>query len=182
MKTQNDNNFNQTSVASLICLAEITSAHGLKGAVKLKTFTAHPTDLASYKQLQDQTGRFFTIRILSVTSPSSVIISLKGIANRTQAEELRGTKLYVDRAVLPPLPEEEFYYSDLIGMTVINTDHQLIGVVQSVQDYGAGAILEIKTAKDTLYSVPFTKEAIPDVKIDSRQLTVNVAFLLNNEV
>ena len=181
MKTQNDNTLHPPSVASLICLAEITSAHGLKGAVKLKTFTALPTDLAAYKQLQDQTGRFFTLRILSVTSPSSVIVSLKGIADRTQAEKLRGTRLYVDRAGLPPLEEEEFYYSDLTGMTVITTTHQLIGIVDSVQDYGAGAILEIKDATGSFYSTPFTKEAVPHVNLDTRQLTVDAAFLLNNK-
>lgn len=181
----NNNNKLQekNSGSPLICLAEITSPYGLKGAVKIKTFTEFSSDISHYKLLKDQNGAIFKYRLLSMPSPQSAIISVEGVVTRNDAEKLRGTKLYVSRDDLPQLEdEEEFYHADLIGMTVVDKDGASIGSIYAVHNHGAGDFFDIKVNAGQIFSIPFTKDAIPIVNIKAKSVTIDPAFLLDSKV
>lgn len=178
----NNNKSQEKDAAALICLAEVTSPHGIKGAVKLKTFTEHPSDITHYKELKDQAGIVYKYRILSTPSPHTLVVSLQGVSDRSQAEKLRGLKLYVSREEFPILDaEEEFYYVDLIGLPVIDVDGNSVGTLHTVHNYGAGYFFDIMLESGEIFSIPFTKEAIPVVDIKAKLVTINRTFLLESK-
>ena len=156
-----------------ILLAHIAGAHGIRGEVLLKTYTGAPADVAAYGPLSDQAGRqTFTVRVVRVT-PKGVIARIKGVADRTAAEALKGTALYVDRAKLPPPDAEEFYHTDLIGLTAVDDTATAIGTIDRVLDFGAGAMLEIKlTGQAKTELVPFTKVCVPTIDLTVGRVTV----------
>ncbi|MSO84999.1 MAG: 16S rRNA processing protein RimM [Rhodospirillales bacterium] len=128
---------------ALVCLGRIGAARGLKGEVRIRAFTARARDIAAYGSLTDASGaRFFDVSVVSEIA-GGVIARIAGIADRTAAEELTGTELFVPRRALPELPAGEFYHSDLIGLAAVDTDGRDIGRVGAIHDFGAGAILEI---------------------------------------
>ena len=99
---------------------------------------------------------------------------LSGIVNKEQADDLKGTKLYVPRDRLPSLQEDEFYYSDLVGMIVYDTGGNELGTVQAVLNHGAGDLLEIHGVNlKTSILIPFTKEAVPTVDIADRRIVTD---------
>lgn len=183
MDNNNNKRQEKDSGASLICLAEITSPYGIKGAVKLKTFTEHSSDISHYKLLKDQSGVVYKYRLLSTPGPHAAIISVEGVTTRNDAENLRGTKLYVNRDELPPLEdEEEFYYADLVGIAVIDKEGTSVGVIHAVHNYGAGDFFDVKVNSGQIFSIPFTKEAIPIVDIKAKSVTIDPTFLLDSKV
>lgn len=167
--------------SDLVCLAEITSPHGIRGNVKLKTYTQNSADIALYKVLKDRSGAVFKFRLISTPTPYSAVVALQGVDNRNQAEMLRGIKLYVTRAELPELEEEEFYHTDLIGMDVLDQQGNLVGQVQAVQNHGAGDFLDILTIAKEVCSIPFRKESVPFVDVAGQSITINSAFLLGSK-
>ena len=126
-----------------VLLGVIQSAHGIRGEVMIKSFTAFPEDIAAYGPLEDEGGaRSFEIEVRSVT-PKGVIATIEGVADRTAAETLKGTSLYVSRDVLPPPEEDEYYHADLVGLAAVDKQGQPIGRIANVWNFGAGDILEI---------------------------------------
>ena len=180
---KNNNNKSQEKDASaLICLAEVTSPHGIKGAVKLKTFTEHSSDIAYYKELKDQNGIVYKYQILATPSPHTLVVSLHGVKDRNQAEKLRGLKLYVTREDFPNLEtEEEFYYIDLIGLSVVDVQGVNVGTLHAVHNYGAGYFFDIMLGSGETFSIPFTKEAVPFVDIKAKKITIDREFLLDSK-
>jgi 16S rRNA processing protein RimM len=157
----------------LILLGEIGAAHGIRGEVSIRTFTEDPADIAAYGPLSDKTGtRTFTIAGLRVAS-KAVIAKLKGIDDRTAAEKLRNTKLYVKRSRLPELEPGAFYYEDLAGLTATDAAGSVLGTVAGVVNYGAGDLIEISRPgeRDTML-VPFTQQAVPNVDFASGIVTI----------
>jgi 16S rRNA processing protein RimM len=157
----------------LILLGEIGAAHGVRGEVSIRTFTGEPADIAAYGPLSDGSGaRTFTIVGLRVTS-KVVIARLKGIDDRTAAEKLRNTKLYVKRSRLPELEPGTFYHEDLAGMTAIDEAGTVLGTVAGVVNYGAGDLIEVARPgeRDTLL-VPFTNQAVPFVDLTAGVVTI----------
>jgi len=149
-----------------ILLGEIVAAHGIRGLVKVRSYTETPEDIAAYAGLCDEAGRPVRLRLRG-QAKGGVLAAVDGVADRTAAEALRGTRLYVDRATLPPVADdEEFYQADLIGLEARLRDGQVLGRIRAVQDFGAGAMLEIERAQggDTLL-VPFTAEIVPEVAV-----------------
>lgn len=181
MQNNRTDDVEKVSFQDLVCLAEITSPHGIRGNVKLKTFTENPADISRYKTLKDQSGTVYKFCLVATPSPYSAVITLQGVSDRNQAEKLRGTRLYVTRAELPDLEEEEFYHNDLIGMTVVDQARVLVGQVQEVHNHGAGDFLDILTTAKEICSIPFRKESVPSVDIAGRSIVINIAFLLNNK-
>jgi 16S rRNA processing protein RimM len=156
-----------------IQMAVIGAAHGIKGEVKLKSFTGDPAAIGDYGPLFAEDGRRFTIETLRPAG-SSIVAKFKEVRDRTAAETLSGTALHVDRAALPDdLDEEEFYQADLIGLGVVDLEGAAIGKVQAVHDFGAGDILDIRKALGGSVMVPFTKAAVPAVDIVAGTLTVD---------
>ena len=159
--------------AGLVLLGRISAAQGLKGEVRLTSFTGAPLDIAGYGPLQDEAGRIFTIESLRVIKGGVLAARLSGVADRTAAEKLKGTALYVEKARLPATEAEEWYYEDLVGLTALSPAGDEIGDIVAVQNYGAGDLLEVrlKGSRQTVF-VPFTQEAVPEVDMKAKRVVV----------
>ncbi len=149
-----------------VCLGVITAAHGVRGAMKVKTFTQSPLDLAAYGSLTDKSGE----RVFTVTScrldKVGVCITLEGVTTRDAAEALRGTEFYVARDRLPALGvEDEFYHADLVGLAAVTPDGEMLGRVAACHNFGAGDVLEIDG-----FFYPFTKQVVPEIDIAAGRL------------
>lgn len=159
--------------AARILLGEIGAAHGVRGHVLIRTYTEAPEDIASYGALEDEPGaRSFEVSVVRVT-PKGIVARIAGVDDRNAAETLRGTKLYIERDWLPPTEEEEFYHSDLIGLSVYRPDGTRLGEVIAVHDFGAGNILEFRLEDDgTTDMVPFTRAFVPEVDLSAGRLVI----------
>ncbi len=159
--------------ADRVLLGRINSAQGLRGEVRITSFTEDPESITAYGPLTDAQGRSFTIESLRVIKGSVLAVRLSGIADRTTAERLKGTELYVEKARLPPTEENEWYYDDLVGLTAETPEGEAIGQVAAVQNYGAGDLLEIRSKHggQTTF-VPFTESAVPEVDMGAGKVIV----------
>lgn len=151
--------------SSLVKVGFITSAHGIKGHVKVKTFTQAPENLCAYGQLSDDKGTKHTLSLIRVVSSDSVIAHITGVNDRNQAEALRGVTLYVDRGKLPKAEEEEYYHADLIDLDVRTSTGELLGRIQGIHNFGAGDILDIKITGGRSVFVLFDRENVPTVDV-----------------
>lgn len=169
----------------MILLAVITSAHGIQGAVKVKTFTQSPENALAYGALHDEKGQEYSLKMIKLISPDGFVATVEGVTNRNQAEELRGTHLYVERHQLPAPPEEEFYHTDLIGLKVQDLTGQDIGRVRAVFNFGAGDFLEIISAAHQVYTIVFTRAAVPSVCLpkegEEGKVQIDPQFLLGED-
>jgi 16S rRNA processing protein RimM len=157
-----------------VLLGRITGAHGLKGEVKIATFTAEPEDVAAYGPLTSADGStVFEIASLRHASGSAVVARLRGVADRNAAERLRGTDLFVSRASLPAADEDEFYHSDLTGLSAFSPDGEPLGEVVSVQNFGAGDMLELRQpgGRQTQL-IPFENAYVPKVDLEAKRITI----------
>jgi 16S rRNA processing protein RimM len=157
-----------------ILVGQFGAAHGIKGEVRLKSFTQEPKAIALYGHLYDRQGvHVFEIAALRNVKDDLFIARLKGIATRNEAEALAGLELYVARAVLPPPQEDEFYFADLIGLAAEDEAGETIGRIVQVLNYGAGDMLEIAPVSggDSLL-VPFTKEVVPIIDVKTGRIVV----------
>lgn len=159
--------------AGLVLMGRISAAQGLKGEVRLTSFTGVPLDIAAYGPLTDGAGRSFTIESLRVIKGAVLAAKLSGVADRTGAEQLKGTPLYVEKALLPATEEDEWYHEDLIGLAAMSLQGDEIGAIVAVHNYGAGDLLEIrlKDSRQTVF-VPFTQDAVPEVDVKARRVVV----------
>jgi 16S rRNA processing protein RimM len=160
------------SSRDLVLLGEIGAAQGLKGEVKLRSYTQEPAAIARYGPLHDEAGRAFEIESVRVT-PKALIARIKGITTREAAEALVHTKLYVERARLPEREHEEWYHADLIGLAAFDAHGTRIGAVIAVHNFGAGDLIEVKpeTGEATVL-VPFTRETVPEVDVEGGRLVL----------
>jgi 16S rRNA processing protein RimM len=168
----------------MILLAVIGAAYGIRGAIKVKTFTQTPKSIFAYGSLRDEKGKGYSLKFLRPAPPDCVIATIEGVADRTQAEALLGTKLYVERDQLPDLMEDEFYHSDLIGMKVYDLKGQDLGHLKAISNFGAGDFLEIVDADYHLYTVPFTRAAVPFIRLPTKEseggIQIDGSFLLDS--
>jgi 16S rRNA processing protein RimM len=156
--------------AKRILVGEIGRPHGVRGLVRLRSFTADPAAIAAYGPLTDESGT----RQFRLTLKGDGLAQIEGVADRDDAARLTGTRLYVERDRLPP-PEEpdEFYLADLIGLAAETVSGQKLGRVRAVEDYGAGAFLVLDGAPGgTERLVPFTKAAVPVVDLAAGRIVV----------
>ncbi len=154
---------------TLVCVGVITTVHGVRGNVKVKSFTRKASDFATFGTLSDRSGkRHFNVKIIG-ESKGVFLVQIDGVTDRTAAESLRGTELYVSRSKLPETAKDEFYYTDLIGMTAKAPDGKVLGTVKAVYNFGAGDMLEIDKVQDF---VSFTQDNIPEVDLNNRVMTV----------
>ncbi|MDD9725597.1 ribosome maturation factor RimM [Roseovarius sp. SK2] len=155
-----------------ICIGAVAGAFGVRGDLRLKSFTATPEDIATYGPVTSEDGaQSFTITLTGQTTKGALIARLSGVATKEQAEALRGLRLFVDRDRLPNLPDDEYYHADLIGLEVFDTGGASLGRVKSVLNHGASDILEIHGPglKSTVL-LPFTLEAVPTVDLASGRI------------
>lgn len=155
-----------------ILVGAILGAHGLKGEVKVKTFTEAPERLAAYGPLLLASGQALHISSLRSVKPDEAVLRFQDITSRDAAEALKGTELFVRRAALPAAEDGEFYHADLIGLRAEDETGRVLGHVCAVHNFGAGDVLEIKRdALDTLM-LGFTMATVPVIEIDKGRLII----------
>jgi 16S rRNA processing protein RimM len=159
-----------------VLLARITGAHGLKGEVKIATFTAEPEDVAAYGPLTSADGSItFEIASMRLAGGGAIIARLRGVADRNAAERLRGTELFVSRSALPPADADdgEYYHSDLVGLSAISPEGEPLGEIVAVHNYGAGDLLELLPLNSRQTQlIPFESAYAPHVDLETRCITI----------
>ncbi|MCL2567780.1 MAG: ribosome maturation factor RimM [Alphaproteobacteria bacterium] len=166
-----DSNTNKTLSKDKVLLAQIVATKGLIGELKLKSFTENPLSLLEFEIFTDTN---LSLKILSgYVQGNLVIVKIKGIDTIEQAKNLVGLQLFTNRENLPKEAEEEFYYVDLIGLSVLDSHGEKIGKVAAVNNYGAGDFLEIKKLDGTIETIMFTKENVPTVAIEEGYIAIN---------
>jgi 16S rRNA processing protein RimM len=156
-----------------ICVARLGAAHGVRGDVKLWSFTADPAAVADYGPFETADGRAIEIETLR-PARDFFVARLKGVADRTAAEQLRNVELFVPRDRLPaPQDGDEFYHADLIGLAVVDPDGAALGSVVALHNFGAGDIIEVRRAegRDTVM-LPFTQAAVPQIDVAGGRVVV----------
>ncbi len=157
-----------------VLLGKILAAHGIRGDVLIKTFTGDPMDIGSYGELTDaEGGRPISIKPRRLNAKGGLIAAVQGVSDRNGAEALRGAELWVAREQLPEPDEEEFYYVDLVGLAAVDLAGKRFGRIQSVENYGAGDLLDVlidETGKSEL--IPFKTEYVPAVDIEGGQVSI----------
>ncbi|MEL6549631.1 MAG: ribosome maturation factor RimM [Pseudomonadota bacterium] len=157
-----------------VCVGAIAGAFGVSGEVRLKSFCADPLALGDYGALSDEAGaRRFTVQIDRAVD-KGLIGRLSGVRSKEDADALKGTRLYAERAALPQLPDDEYYYSDLIGLAVVDPGGGTLGTVKAVLNHGATDILEVKLpgSSETVL-LPFTQEAVPTVDLGAQRIVAD---------
>jgi 16S rRNA processing protein RimM len=160
-------------VAERICVAQIGGAHGIRGEVKLKSFTADPMAVKDYGPLTSEDGSAsFEIEALR-PAKGHLVARLRGVSDRNAAERLAQLRLFVPRERLPPAGADEFYHVDLIGLAAVTADGTEVGTVVAVHDFGAGDILELRPrAGGATIMLPFTDAFVPVVDLAAGRITV----------
>ncbi|MBG0801426.1 ribosome maturation factor RimM [Methylocystis sp. H4A] len=157
-----------------VLLGRFGAAHGVRGEVRLQSFTSDPLAIAAYDGLTDKSGtRNFRLRALRRQGKDMLVAQVEGVDDRAGAEALNRIELYVAREMLPAPEEDEFYIADLIGLRAETPDGEAIGVVVAVRNFGAGDILEIAPAaggESLLY--PFTGAVVPVVDIAQGRVVI----------
>ena len=159
-------------MADRVCVGVVVGVHGVRGAVRVKSFTEVAADIGFYSPVEDETGTVkFRLKVTGEVK-GSVIATLDGVTSREAAEALKGTKFWVARERLPRTEEDEFLYSDLVGMAVEGLDGRKLGTVTAVHDFGAGDVLDIALVPKGNLMVPFTRETVPEVDVAGRRLVM----------
>jgi 16S rRNA processing protein RimM len=161
-------------MAAHICIARIGAAHGVRGAVKLWTFTEDPLAVKAYGPLLTKDGvRSFEVATAR-EAKGHLVATLKGIATRQDAERLNGLELYVAREKLPATEEDEYYHADLIGLAAVNAASEPIGRVTAIHNFGAGDIIEIAPAHGATMLLPFTNAVVPSVDLAAGRVVIEL--------
>jgi 16S rRNA processing protein RimM len=155
----------------LIFVARVAGAFGVKGEVRLTSFTADPMALLEYRDLKRETGDPGLTLTSARPVKGGIVGRAREVETREQAEALRGLKLFIPRERLPATEDEdEFYLIDLVGLSVVTPQGEPLGVVRSIHDFGAGDLLEIQPSAGPSWWLPFTKEAVPDIRLADRTI------------
>lgn len=151
--------------------------HGIRGELRLKSYTAHPAAIGDYGALYDKSGaRNFTLEALRPAGKDMLVVRVKGVSDRNAAEALNGIELFAARKAFPPPEQEEFYHVDLIGLRVENEGGELLGSVVALHNFGAGDILELAPPPDALdrttAMLAFTRSLVPVVDVAAGRIVV----------
>ena len=157
----------------LICVGAITGARGLKGEVRIKSFTADPKGISSYGDVFEENGKISYQISITGQAKGQILARLNGIEDRDAANSLKGARLYIPKSALPPTEEDEFYFSDLVGLRADLVDGGCLGKVKGVHDFGAGAILEVVGGEVGTVMVPFTIASVPEVDKASGRVVID---------
>ena len=159
-------------MTALVCVARIGAAHGVRGAVKLWTFTEDPFAVRRYGPLSTKDGRRQFELATAREAKDHLVATFKGVATRDEAERLNGIELYVARDKLPATDEDEYYHTDLIGLAAVTTDGDALGRVLAVHNFGAGDIIEVAPLKGPTMLLPFSNAVVPQVDIAGGRVVI----------
>ena len=152
-----------------VLLGVVAAPHGVRGLVRVRSFTEDPMAVGSYGPLSDESGKKeYRVEALSAAR-GAVLARIEGVADRTAAEALRGLRLYVERKRLPHTGEREWYEADLIGLKAVGTDGRDWGKVIAFHDFGAGSVVEVSGG----VMLPFTDEAVPEIDVAGGKVLVD---------
>jgi 16S rRNA processing protein RimM len=160
-------------VGARICVGKIGAAHGVRGEVRLWTFTEDPLSITKYGQLEsaDGTQQFSIMRMRA--AKDYLVAAIDGVTTRDAAEQLNGIELYVARAKLPPPADGEFYHADLIGLSAETATGEALGKIVAVHNFGAGDIIEIAPSSGPTLMLPFTNSVVPVVDLANGRVVID---------
>jgi 16S rRNA processing protein RimM len=156
-----------------VCVGQIGAPHGVRGEVRLRSFTTEPDAITEYGPLETEDGRILEIRSLR-PAKDHFVAAVSGIRDRDAAEKLANLKLYVPRERLPQLVEaDEFYHADLIGLAVVNKAGEQLGTVLAVHNFGAGDLIEVRLATGgKTEMIAFNESNVPSVDIAAGRIVI----------
>ena len=163
---------------NLVLMGRIGAAHGIKGSIRVKSFTADMLELGKYGALHDKNNNSYTIKNIR-PQKSMTIVRFNEITSREEAEKLNGIELFINREKLPTnLEAEEFYIQDLVGMNVLDMADKIIGKIIDVPNFGAGDLVEISSLKESVdddktYYLAFTKANVPVIDFENNFIKIN---------
>ena len=153
-----------------VLLGVVAAPHGVRGLVRIKSFTEDPMSVAAYGPLSDESGKKkYRVEALSAAR-DAVLARIEGVADRTAAEAIRGLRLYVERSALPEAGDREWYEADLIGLPAVGKDGRDWGKVVAFHDFGAGPVMEVSGSALGGLMLPFTDEAVPEIDVAGRKI------------
>jgi 16S rRNA processing protein RimM len=155
-----------------ICVGVITGTHGVRGLVRLRSFTEEPEAIASYGALTDESGEREFFVDLKNTAKDHFVASITGVTTKEDAEALHGTELYIDRSLLPKPRKREYYEADLVGLAARDKKGAACGTVLAVHNHGAGVFLEIGQSRRDSFMLPFTDACVPEVDIKDGHVVI----------
>jgi 16S rRNA processing protein RimM len=156
-----------------VCVGIVTGPQGVRGAVRVKSFTEVAEDIGSYGPVEDETGsRRFDVKVTG-SAKGVLVAHISGIEDRDQAQGLRGLRLYLPRSALPQTEAEEYYHADLIGLEAVLGDGTPVGRVRAIYDFGAGDTLELVRPGAPPVLVPFTRAVVPVVEPAAGRLVLD---------
>ena len=159
----------------LILVGIFGAAHGVRGEIRLKSYTGDPLAIADYPRLTDESGKTkFKIVSARPVKGDILVVRVDGVADRTAAEKLTNTSIYMPRPDLPPADDDEFYHADLIGLRAETREGVLIGTIANVLNFGAGDILDVRPEIGENLLLPFTKKVVPIVEIANKRVVVDM--------
>lgn len=159
---------------SRVCVGAVAGAFGVRGEVRLKSFTSDPHAIAAYGEVETEDGtRRFAVTLTGAVK-GGLTAKLSGVLTKEAADALRGTRLYVDRARLPDPGEDEYYHADLIGLAVHDTGGALLGHVKAVLNHGAADLLELRLENGPkTVLMPFTRAIVPTVDLGAGRIVAD---------
>ncbi|QPF85088.1 ribosome maturation factor RimM [Bradyrhizobium genosp. L] len=164
-----------------VCVARIGAAHGVRGAVRLWTFTEDPLAVKDYGPLMTKDGkRQFEVTQLR-EAKDHLVVTLKGVATRDDAERLNGIELYIPRERLPATDDGEYYHADLIGLAAVTPSEQPLGKVIAIHNFGAGDIIEIAPPQGATMLLPFTNAVVPTVDLAGGRVVIELPEVIDGD-
>ncbi|MGB2492398.1 MAG: ribosome maturation factor RimM [Candidatus Puniceispirillum sp.] len=157
---------------SRISVAAVMGSHGVRGNVKIKPFTETPESLGRFDKVYLEDGQQVSLKILSVGSKGVVLARLGKVESRDASDALRGQHLYVDRAALPDLADDEIYHADLLGLDAVLADGRALGCIAAIHDFGAGNVVEIEPPQGASVMLPFGGAALVAIELDKGQVVL----------
>ena len=160
-------------MAARVLVGRFGAPHGVRGEVRLQSFTRDPAAIARYGPLIGGDGRSFVLTSARLLKDAMLVVRVSGVADRAAAEALTHIELYVARESLPPPDEDEFYVADLIGLEAVDADGTSIGTIIDVPNYGGGDLVEVRPPRggESLL-FPFTKAVVPTIDLAGRRVIV----------
>jgi 16S rRNA processing protein RimM len=158
-------------LAQDVLLGVVIGAQGLKGEVRVKTFTESPSRLAAYGPLHTKDGRALVVASAKAGKDCALVV-FKGVIDRDAAEALKGTELFIKRSALPDTEVEEFYHADLVGLRAEDTEGRAIGTVKALHNFGAGDVIELVRDDGDEVFLPFTREVAREIDLKDGRIVI----------
>lgn len=157
-----------------ICVGKVTGAHGVRGLVRVRSFTENPEDIVAYGPLSDEVGERVFALTLKGAVKDAFIVEISGVKTREEAQALKGVPLFADRAALPETEVRQYYHADLIGLRVEDPEGQGLGAIIALHDFGGGVMLEVKPVTGASFMVPFRDAFVPVVDVAAGRVVADL--------